>query len=46
MWRELWPREFRETVRKAVETAPVGGLARFIGCDLTVDGTPTWWDVA
>jgi PAS domain S-box-containing protein len=46
VWAELWPREFRETVRKAVETARAGELARFIGCYVAADGTPTWWDVA
>ena len=46
MWCELWPWDFRETVRKAVETARAGGLGRFIGCYPTVDGTPKWWDVA
>jgi PAS domain S-box-containing protein len=45
-WCELWPREFRETVRKAVETARAGGLGRFTGCYPTVDGAPKWWDVA
>jgi formate hydrogenlyase transcriptional activator len=46
VWSELWPCEFRETVRKAVETARAGGLARFTGCYPTLDGTPKWWDVA
>ncbi len=46
VWCDLWPREFRETVQKAVETARAGGLARFIGCYPTLDGSPRWWDVA
>jgi formate hydrogenlyase transcriptional activator len=46
LWCELWPREFQEAARKAVETAHAGGLGRFIGCYPTVDGTPKWWDVA
>jgi len=46
MWCELWPPEFREPVRKAVENARAGGLGRFIGCYPTVDGTSKWWDVA
>jgi formate hydrogenlyase transcriptional activator len=46
VWADLWPREFRQTVRQAVETARAGELARFIGCYVAVDGTPTWWDVA
>jgi formate hydrogenlyase transcriptional activator len=45
MWCELWPCGFRETVRKAVETARAGGLGRFTGCYPRVDGTPKWWDV-
>ena len=46
IWWELWPCEFRDSVRNAVETARAGGLGRFIGCYPTVDGTPKWWDVA
>ena len=45
-WAELWPVESRETVRNAVETARRRGLARFVGCCATLQGTPKWWDVA
>ncbi len=46
LWCGLWPRDFQQAVREAVETARAGGLGRFIGCYPTVDGTPKWWDVA
>jgi PAS domain S-box-containing protein len=46
MWSELWPSESQETVRKAVETARLGGLARFVGYFPTKEGRPRWRDVA
>jgi PAS domain S-box-containing protein len=45
-WAELWPGEFQETVRRAVESARGGELVRFVGCFPKIDGTPKWWDVA
>jgi formate hydrogenlyase transcriptional activator len=46
MWFELWPSEFRDLARNAVETARRGGISRFIGSCPTMAGTPKWWDVA
>ena len=46
MWLELWPPEFRDTVRQAVQTARQGGVARFVGSCPTMEGRPKWWDVA
>jgi formate hydrogenlyase transcriptional activator len=45
-WVELWPTEFQDTVRQAVQTAKDGDVARFVGYCPTMEGRPKWWDVA
>jgi PAS domain S-box-containing protein len=44
-WADLWPREMRDTVATALETARTGGPARFDGVCPTAKGTLKWWDV-
>ena len=45
-WAELWPKETRPEVVRAMQAAAQGGSGRFIAFCPTMKGTPKWWDVS
>jgi PAS domain S-box-containing protein len=46
-WADLWPlEEDRETARRALDTAKVGGVGRFEASCPTMGGVEKWWNVA
>ena len=44
-WADMWPREGRPALRKAMDEARQGRVARFTGCCPTMHRTRKWWDV-
>jgi PAS domain S-box-containing protein len=44
-WLEVWSRDQRPAVQRAIKAARSGGVGRFVGCRSTANGRPKWWDV-
>lgn len=44
-WLDIWPMEFAQVVKTAMEEARSGRVGRFTAFAITPKGTPKWWDV-